>query len=76
MTGEKDSNSILNVTKGDANNEDIAALVALFSVMATSQSINNSLEDDRAVSSWNSKERMFRHFPIPGPGAWRASGLA
>ena len=76
MTGVSNSDSILNVTKGDASGEDVAALVALFSVMANSQSINDAQENDRVPSSWNNKERMFRHFPIPGPGAWRASGLA
>jgi len=76
MTGVSNSDSILNVTKGDASGEDVAALVALFSVMASSQSTSDAQENDRVLSSWNNKERMFRHFPIPGPGAWRASGLA
>jgi hypothetical protein len=76
MSGVSNSDSILNVTKGEASNEDVAALVALFSVMANSQSLSDAREKDRVISSWNNKERMFRHFPIPGPGAWRASGLA
>ena len=64
---------LLRVTQGDASPEDIAALITLFGALAAASTTEDSSSD---IHAWNSKERMFRHFPIPGPGAWRASGLA
>lgn len=63
----------LRIHKGEANPEDVAVLIALFSAMAASQSQEQS---QGSLNSWNNRERMFRTFPTPGPGAWRASGLA
>ncbi len=71
MTTE--SQPLLRVTQGAATAEDLAALIALFGALATTTHTEQTAND---IHAWNSKERMFRHFPIPGPGAWRASGLA
>ncbi len=64
---------VLRITKGDASPEDLAALIALFSAIGTS-SDSESTSDE--IHAWSNKEQMFRRFPIPGPGAWRASGMA
>jgi len=64
---------LLRVTQGVANAEDLAALIALFGALAATTHTKQAAND---IHAWNSKERMFRHFPIPGPGAWRASGMA
>ena len=68
-----ESQPLLRVIKGAANAEDLAALIALFGALATTTHTEQTSND---IHAWNNKERMFRHFPIPGPGAWRASGMA
>ena len=68
-----ESQPLLRVIKGTANAEDLAALIALFGALATTTHTEQTSND---IHAWNNKERMFRHFPIPGPGAWRASGMA
>ncbi len=64
---------LLRITKGDASPEDVGALIALFAAIGTSGDSEPANDD---IHAWSSKENMFRHFPIPGPGAWRASGMA
>lgn len=64
---------VLRITKGDASPEDLAALIALFAAIGTS---GESAPANNEIHAWSNKEQMFRHFPIPGPGAWRASGMA
>ncbi|MGB4324501.1 MAG: acyl-CoA carboxylase subunit epsilon [Candidatus Nanopelagicales bacterium] len=64
---------LFSIIKGEPSPEDVAALTALLSAMNASNGVSEAPSD---IHAWNSKERMFRHFPIPGPGAWRASGLA
>lgn len=71
MTTE--SQPLLRVIQGAANAEELAALIALFGALAATSETEQTAND---IHAWNSKERMFRHFPIPGPGAWRASGMA
>ncbi len=61
----------LQVVKGDATPEDIAALLVLFA--AQSQEAPSAAT---AINAWNSRDHMLRTFPSAGPGAWRASGLA
>ena len=68
-----ESQPLLRVIQGAANAEDLAALIALFGALATTTHTEQTFND---IHAWNNKERMFRHFPIPGPGAWRASGMA
>lgn len=65
----------LRIHKGDANPEDIAAIIAIVGSLAAQSSIQSQTQSQGSLSSWNNKELMFRHFPTPGPGAWRASGL-
>jgi hypothetical protein len=65
-------NPLLSVTKGDASAEDIAALIALFSVIGNS----TAAEDDAShIQAWNSSGHLFQSFPVPGAGAWWSSGL-
>lgn len=65
----------LNIHKGEANAEDIAAMIAIVSSLAAQSSSQTQKQSQSSLNSWNNKELMFRHFPTPGPGAWRASGL-
>lgn len=77
MTGDAKSEAhaqpVFSVTRGEATPEDIAGLIAIFAAHAGASPVN---EYPETVNAWSNKERMFRHFPTPGPGAWRASGLA
>jgi len=65
-------NVMLSVTKGDASAADIAALIALFSVMGNSATSEGNPDE---IQSWDNKEQILRSFPIPGAGAWWSSGL-
>lgn len=63
----------MSVTRGAPTDEELAAVLAIMTVLAKAAPDEEHAND---IHAWNSKERMFRHFPIPGPGAWRASGMA
>ncbi len=62
----------LQIIRGSASPEDIAALLAVFAAAQT----NAKPFEPTAIHAWNGRDRMMRTFPIAGPGAWRASGLA
>ena len=65
----------LQVIRGDASPEDIASLLAVFAVFAAVQG-NAQSQEPAAIHAWNSRAATMRSFPAPGPGAWRASGMA
>ncbi len=67
MTG-----SHLQVMRGEASPEDVAALLIVFGD-AQAQA---RTDQPTAIHAWNSRERLLRTFPIVDPGAWRESGLA
>lgn len=77
MTEEhvKSEDVALRIHKGEASSEDIAAIIAIVSSLAAHSSSQSQKQSQGSLNSWNNKELMFRHFPTPGPGAWRASGL-
>lgn len=67
-----DQSEPLGIAKGHASDEDLAALIVLFSALG-GQSDNSS--QGVTPDLWANKADTFRHFPTPGPGVWRASGL-
>ncbi len=62
----------LHVIRGDASPEDIASLLAVFAAVQG----NAQPQESAAIHAWNSRAATMRNFPAPGPGAWRASGMA
>ncbi|SEG90776.1 Acyl-CoA carboxylase epsilon subunit [Thermomonospora echinospora] len=64
----------LQVVRGDATPEEIAALVAVLSARAAAASAAAG-GGTRRTSAWADRSRMVRT-PLPhGPGAWRHSAL-
>jgi hypothetical protein len=71
----------LQIVKGDAAPEEIAALVAVLTARARAAATAAAAGDaDRRVSRWADRSRMLRR-PVSdgmrpqGPGAWRASAF-
>ncbi|WP_119728597.1 acyl-CoA carboxylase subunit epsilon [Thermomonospora amylolytica] len=66
----------LQVVRGDATPEEIAALVAVLTARASAAAAAAGGDDGpRPVSAWADRSAMVRR-PLPhGPGAWRASML-
>jgi hypothetical protein len=62
----------LQVIRGDASPEDIATLLAVFSALQG----NAQTQEPAVINAWSDRAATLRAFPTPGPGAWRASGLA
>jgi len=62
----------LQVVKGDATPEEIAALVAVISARAAAAPAAPA----RRTSAWTDRSRLVRRPLRPGPGAWRASALS
>ena len=62
----------LQVIRGDASSEDIATLLAVFSALQG----NAQTQESAVINAWSDRAATMRAFPTPGPGAWRASGLA
>ncbi len=62
----------LQVIRGDASPEDIATLLAVFAALQG----NAQTSEPAAIHAWSDRAATMRSFPAPGPGAWRASGLA
>ncbi len=62
----------LQVIRGDASPEDIATLLAVFAALQG----NAQTSEPAAINAWSDRAATMRSFPAPGPGAWRASGLA
>ena len=62
----------LQVIRGDASPEDIATLLAVFAALQG----NAQTSEPAAIQAWSDRAAVMRSFPTPGPGAWRASGLA
>jgi hypothetical protein len=60
------------VIKGDATEEEVAALVA---VLAAASSTPAATDAPEPVSAWASPHRKVRTAYPHGPGGWRASAL-
>jgi len=65
-----DEKPFLQVVRGDATPEEIAALVAVIAALGPS-----TRPAPRPRSSWADPVRSLRTPLHPGPGAWRASAL-
>jgi hypothetical protein len=61
----------LQVVKGDATPEEIAALVAVLSARPAA----SAAAPARRPSAWTDRARLVRRPLRSGPGAWRASAL-
>ncbi|GAA0959186.1 acyl-CoA carboxylase subunit epsilon [Actinocorallia libanotica] len=61
----------LQVVKGDATPEEIAALVAVLSARPSGA----AAPEARRPSAWTDRSRLARRPLRSGPGAWRASAL-
>ena len=69
----------LRVIRGDANAEEIAALVAalttLTAVAAARSAASASARPQPAAHNWNSRARLLRTPVHPAAGGWRRSAL-
>ncbi len=62
----------LRLVRGDASEEEIAALLAVIS--SVNPPDDEGTSDRRATSAWVDRGSLVRRPVSPGPGAWRASG--
>jgi hypothetical protein len=67
---DHESKPLLRVVKGDPTPEEIAALVAVLASLGAPEPPASP-----QVSAWADPRRGVRTTHLPGPGAWRASGL-
>ncbi|HEX6451212.1 MAG TPA: acyl-CoA carboxylase subunit epsilon [Trebonia sp.] len=66
----------LRVIRGDATDEEVAAIVATLSAVAAArQQAAVAGEKPRSVREWNSRARLVRSPVHPSPGGWRRSAL-
>lgn len=66
----------LQVVRGDATGEEIAAVVAtLAAVAAARQQTAGAAQKRQSVPEWNSRARLMRSPVHPSPGGWRRSAL-
>jgi Acyl-CoA carboxylase epsilon subunit len=66
----------LQVVRGDASSEEVAALVAVLTAIAAARS--RAAEEAKpalVLSHWNAPARRLRVPLHPAPGAWRRSAL-
>ena len=63
------------VIRGEATEEEVAALVAVVQGMAAAASLAASQAEGPVVSEWAAPHRKVRTWHPAGPGGWRASGL-
>jgi hypothetical protein len=63
------------VIRGDATEEEVAALVAVVQGMAAAASVAAAQAERPVVSEWGAPHRKVRVWHPAGPGGWRASGL-
>jgi hypothetical protein len=61
--------------KGDATEEEVAALVAVLQGLAASAAVAATTDEPGRVSQWASPHRKVRASYPHGPGGWRASAL-
>ncbi|HEX7658823.1 MAG TPA: acyl-CoA carboxylase subunit epsilon [Pseudonocardiaceae bacterium] len=67
---------VLRIVRGEPDDVEIAALTAvLTSIAASAVHRRQNTETAAARSHWADKPTLARRPLVPGPGAWRASGL-
>ena len=67
------STPYLRIVRGDANAEEIAALVATLTAAAARSSAARRSEQPTVHPNWNSRARLLRAPVHPAPGGWRRS---
>jgi Acyl-CoA carboxylase epsilon subunit len=71
-----DTAPFLRVIKGDASDEEIAALVAaIVAVTAARSGVGGGQAPPPVMQSWNEKSRLMRPAVHPSAGGWRRSAL-
>jgi hypothetical protein len=66
----------LRIVRGDANAEEIAALVATLSAVAAARSSAAGQAEQRTVTpNWSARARLLRTPVHPAAGGWRRSAL-
>jgi hypothetical protein len=66
----------LQVVRGDATAEEIAALVATLTAVAAARSrAADEATQESVRPNWNARSRLLRAPVHPGAGAWRRSAL-
>ena len=63
------------LVRGDATEEEVAALVAVLQGVDAASAAAAASEDASPVSQWGSPHRKVRTSYPHGPGGWKASGL-
>jgi hypothetical protein len=63
---------LLRIVKGNPSPEEVAALVAVVSSMATAAA-EAAAQEKTPRAEWSARHRMLRRPHRHGPGAWRAS---
>jgi hypothetical protein len=63
------------LVKGDAEPEEVAALVAVVSGLAAAAQAAAAQADRPVVPEWSAPHRKVRQTYPHGPGGWRASAL-
>jgi hypothetical protein len=74
VSDEKEERPPLFVIKGDATDEEVAALTAVLQAMAASAAAARAAEK-KPRPEWSAPRRSHRQPLLSGPGGWRASGL-
>ena len=70
------STPYLRIVRGDANAEEIAALVATLTAVAVARSSAADRSEPRPVTpNWNARARLLRAPVHPAAGGWRRSAL-
>jgi hypothetical protein len=66
----------LRIVRGDANAEEIAALIGTLTAVAAARSSAADRAEQPAVTpNWNSRARLLRAPVHPAAGGWRRSAL-
>lgn len=77
LSGEAVQGPRLQIVKGDASPEEIAALVAVLTARAraaaSAEAAETASANRRRGSAWADRARLVRGQVAHGPGAWRAS---
>jgi hypothetical protein len=74
VSEDQETRPPLFVIKGDASDEEVAALTAVLQAMAASAAAARAAEK-RPRPEWSAPRRGLRKPLFHGPGGWRASGL-
>ena len=72
---QPDTQPPLVLIKGDATDEEVAALVAVIQGLAAASAATTTGEPATPRSTWASPARQVRTPHHAGPGGWRASAL-